>query len=72
MITALTSDYRFDNTAQMHGLMQGNILEDVSIFCRGDNYLNICIDEFIMYNANLTSLCYIPVQWNLVALSHLK
>ena len=52
-----TTDYNFNNAAQMHGLVKGNILENVSVFCRGDNNLNRCLDACI--TTNIISLCYI-------------
>ena len=51
-----TTDYNFDNAAQMHGLMQSNIFEHVSIFCRGYINLKRCIDKYITSNTNITDI----------------
>ena len=56
----------FDNTAEIYGLTQDKIVEYTSKFSRGDNKLNARIDGFIRANTNIASLCYIPVQCDLV------
>ena len=56
----------FDNNAEIYGLTQDKIFEYTSKFSRGDNKLNTRIDGFIRANTNIASLCYIPVQCDLV------
>ena len=56
----------FDSTAEIYGLTQDKIFEYTSKFSRGDNNLNTRIDGFIRANTNIASLCYIPVQCDLV------
>ena len=61
------TDYNmYDKTAEIYGLTQSKILEYISKFCRGDNQLKTCIEEYITANTNIASLCYIPVQCGLI------
>ena len=56
----------FDSAAEVYGLTQDKIFEYTSKFSRGDNNLNTRIDGLIRANTNIASLCYIPVQCDLV------
>ena len=56
----------FGKTAEIYGLTQDKIFDYTSKFSRGDNKLNTRIDGFIRANTNIASLCYIPVQCDLV------
>ena len=56
----------FDKTAEIYGLTQDKIFDYTSKFSRGDNVLKTRIDGFIRANTNIASLCYIPVQCDLV------
>ncbi|KAI0238592.1 hypothetical protein LSAT2_010679 [Lamellibrachia satsuma] len=56
----------FDKTAEIYGLTQDKIFEYISKFCRGDEDLKTSIEDHISGNTNIASLCYIPVQCDLV------
>ena len=56
----------FGKTAEIYGLTQDKIFDYTSKFSRGDKVLNTRIDGFIRDNTNIASLCYIPVQCDLV------
>ena len=56
----------FYKTAEIYGLTQDKISEYISKFCRGDQDLKTSIEDHITGNTNIASLCYIPVQCDLV------
>ena len=56
----------FDKTAEIYGLTQDKIFEYISKFCRGDEDLKTSVEDHITGNTNIASLCYIPVQCDLV------
>ncbi|KAI0230064.1 hypothetical protein LSAT2_019541 [Lamellibrachia satsuma] len=62
----IKDDNLFHKTAEIYGLTPDKISEYISKFCRGDNDLNTCIGGYIRANTNIASLCYIPVQCDLV------
>ena len=59
-------DYKFNRIAEIYGFTEDKIMEYVSKFCRGDNDLEECIQDYIRTHANIASLCYVPVQCSLV------
>ena len=56
----------FDKTVEIYGLTKDKIFEYISKFCRGDEDLKTSIEDHISGNINIASLCYIPVQCDLV------
>ena len=59
-------DYKFNKTAEIYGLAQEKIDEYTSKFCRGDEHLKTCIDNYIKTNSNIAALCYVTVQCGIV------
>ena len=57
---------RFDKHAEIYGLTQEKIREFVNKFSREDKDLQKRIQTYIVTNANIASLCYVPVQCGLV------
>jgi len=57
---------RFEKHAEIYGLTQEKISEFVNKFSREDKDFQKCIQDYIDTNANIASLCYVPVECGLV------
>ena len=56
----------FNKTAEIYGFTQDKISEYILKFCGGDEDLKTSIEDHITGNMNIASLCYIPVQCDLI------
>ena len=57
---------KFDKNAEIYGLTENKISEFVNKFSGDDEDLRQRIQDYIDTNANIASLCYVPVQCGLV------